>query len=98
MFGPLGRGNWDEYSDLDLAVTIRDGIQIDVSGELAQVNAALTAHGERALVTQVAGEDGYLLLQSLTGIALSYHPLQATSPYVLEGCRVLSGSLDRVIT
>lgn len=94
VFGSLARGDWDAYSDLDLAVVVRDDVQIDIPGELDRVSAALAEHGERTLFTEVSGDDGYLVLESLSGIALSYHPLQATSPYVLEGCRVLAGSLD----
>ena len=94
IFGSLGRGNWDEYSDLDLEVVVRDNVQIDIPGELDRVSTALAEHGEQTLFIEVAGEDGYLVLESLTGIALSYHPVQAMSPYVLEGWRVLIGSLD----
>ena len=77
-----------------MAVILQENVQIDLPGELDRVSAALAVHGERTLFTQTAGDTGYLLLESLTGIALDYHPLRAISPYVLEGCRVLSGSLD----
>ena len=43
IFGSLARGNWDIFSDLDLAVVVRDGLQIDIPGEYYRVSAALAA-------------------------------------------------------
>ena len=94
LFGSLARGNWDAYSDLDLAVVVHDDVRIDVPGELDRVSAALAGHGERTLFTEAAGDDGYLVLESMSGIAISYYPLHSLSPYVLEGYCVLAGSLD----
>jgi predicted nucleotidyltransferase len=94
VFGSLGRGNWDDYSDLDLAVVVRDDIQIDVAGEVGRLRTALAAQGERTLFTQVAGEAAYLMPESLCAIALDYLPLRSLSPYVLDGWRVLAGALD----
>lgn len=91
VFGSLGRGAWDAYSDLDLAVVVRDEVQIDVPGELSRVSAAIA---ERTLFAETAGDEGYLVLESLSCIALRYHSLQSTSPYVLEGWHLLAGSLD----
>ena len=34
VFGSLGRGNWDCYSDLDLDVVVADEIKIGVEAEL----------------------------------------------------------------
>jgi predicted nucleotidyltransferase len=34
VFGSLGRGNWDRYSDLDLDIIIADDITIDTIHEL----------------------------------------------------------------
>lgn len=94
VYGSLGRAAWDIYSDLDLAVVIQDDVQIEMVGELDRVKTALAEQGERTLFTEVAGDEGYLLLQSLNGIALCYHPLQAMNPYLLAGWRMVLGSLD----
>lgn len=94
VFGSLGRGTWDAYSDLDLAVVVRDDVQVDIPGELSRVSAACAERGERALFAEAAGDEGYLVLESLSCIALRYHSLQSMSPYVLEGWHVLVGSLD----
>jgi predicted nucleotidyltransferase len=94
VFGSLGQDTWDTYSDLDLAVVVQDGVQMNLADELERVRAALAKQGEQLLFAQVAGEDAYLLLQSLCGIAICYHPLRSMSTYVLEGWRVLCGALD----
>lgn len=93
IFGSLGRGDWDDYSDLDLAVVARDDAQIDVADETARVAAALAAQGERILFTQAAGEAAYLIPESLCAVAVDYTPLRALTPYVLDGGRVLAGTL-----
>ena len=94
VFGSLGRDTWDTYSDLDLSVVIRNEVQIDIAGELDRLRTALAEQGEQTLFTEVAGDDGYLLLQPLSAIALSYQPLQSLTPYVLAGWRMVLGSLD----
>jgi hypothetical protein len=94
IFGSLGQDRSDAYSDLDLEVVIRDDVSIDVPREVERVRAAFTEHGERTLFTEIAGNDGYLVVESLIGVALCYHPLASMTPYVLEGWRVLLGSLD----
>ena len=91
LYGSLGRGKGDAYSDLDLAVVMGDEVEINVAGEVEQVCAALTKQGEQVLFTEVAGEDSFFVLQSLQAIAICYHPLQAMSPYVLEGWQLLCG-------
>jgi hypothetical protein len=94
IYGSLGRGGGDAYSDLDLGVIVRDGVQVDVSRELAKLSAALSAHGDPILSTADAGDAGYLIPRSLCGIAIDYTELAKVSPFVLAGCTVLAGTLD----
>jgi hypothetical protein len=94
VFGSLGRDDWDVYSDLDLEIVVRDNVQLDIAGELDRMIQAFAEHGEQVLFTSVAGDAGYLVLQSLNAVAVDYHPLQSISPYVLESWRKLCGSLD----
>jgi predicted nucleotidyltransferase len=91
VFGSVARDTWDDYSDLDLAVVVRDGVDIDIPSELQRVSAALA---ERVLFTEVADDQGFLVLESLSGIAIRFHPLRSTDPYVLEGLHLLIASLD----
>lgn len=94
LFGSLGQDCGDAYSDLDLEVVVRDGVSIDMSAEIERVGAAFAEIGVPTLFTEIAGDDGYLVVDSLIGIALSYHPLKSMTPYVAEGWRALHGSLD----
>jgi predicted nucleotidyltransferase len=94
LFGSLGRGAGDAWSDLDLGVIVRDGVRVDVSAELAQLGAALAEQGDRVLSAADAGDAGYLIPQSLCGIAVDYTELAKVSPYLLDGCIVLGGTLD----
>jgi len=93
VFGSLGRDDWDARSDLDLAVILNQGAEIPVNDEIEAVSDALLRSGQPVLFTQVVGEDGYLLLRSLTGIAIRYHPLQTVEAGVLDGMRVLCGAM-----
>ena len=34
LFGSLGRGNWDTYSDLDLDIVMHDNVKINATQEL----------------------------------------------------------------
>lgn len=94
LFGSLARDDWDVYSDLDLAIVLQDGVHLDIAHEVDALRDTLHARGQSVLFAQVAGNDGYLLPQSLNGIALQYSVLKATAPYVLAGCAVLCGSLS----
>jgi predicted nucleotidyltransferase len=94
IYGSLGRDDWDAYSDLDLAVVVRDNVEIDMAGELERVSAALAQDGERVLFTEFDGQAGFVVVGSLTGIALDYDALKSIAPYVLSGWRLLCGSLE----
>ena len=94
LFGSLGRGGGDAYSDLDLVVILRDGAAVDVRNELAGLGAALVEQGDAVLMATAAGEAGYLVPQSLCGIAIDYVPLAKVTPYVLPGFLMIAGTLD----
>jgi predicted nucleotidyltransferase len=94
IFGSLGRGAGDAWSDLDLVVIVRDGVHVDVSAELARLAVVLAAEGDPVLSTADAGDAGYLIPQSLCGIAIDYTELAKVSSYVLHGCIMLAGKLD----
>ena len=90
VFGSLGRGNWDEYSDLDLDLVIEDGVQVDVLAELRRLADAFTPLGERLLLLEPDGPDaGDMVLASLLGLSVRYHPLRTTSPNIVDSLLVL---------
>ncbi len=91
VFGSVGRGNWDAYSDLDLDVVIADDAQIEPVEEMMRLCAAI---GERpALIAPRRGDDGEVVLASLADFSIRYHPLAATSPNIVASMRLLWGRL-----
>lgn len=93
IFGSLARDDWDALSDLDLAAILRPDAKVAVENEIETLSRSLRERGHPVLFTQVAGGDGYLLLQELTGIALSFHRLDAADPGIADGMRVLCGTM-----
>jgi predicted nucleotidyltransferase len=94
LFGSLARGDWDECSDLDLDVTLRNDVLIDARGEVERLVPVLRAVGERIAITLPRGlESVDLVLLPLLEISLRYHPLATTSPNIVESVTVLAGSL-----
>jgi predicted nucleotidyltransferase len=94
LFGSLGRGNWDDHSDLDLDVVLADGIQIDPVPELHRLCAALAPIGERpAIIVADGPEAGDLVLESLLGLSIRFHPLATTNLAIVDSLRLLCGRI-----
>jgi hypothetical protein len=94
VFGSLGRGNWDQYSDIDLDIVITDETRLDPLQELRRLCEAFPAIGERAAAIVPDGSDaGDILLESLMQLSIRYHPLAQTSPNIVESLCLLQGRL-----
>ena len=92
VFGSLGRGTWDAYSDLDLDAVIADGVALD---PLTEVRALCRALGEEpAVVMPDRADAADVVLASLLQFSIRYHPLNATSPNIVDSLVVLTGRLD----
>ncbi len=97
VFGSLGRGTWDRYSDLDLDVVIADDVIIDLIQELTRLCDSLASIGEHAaLIIPDRDDAGDIVLQSLMELSIRYHPLRATSPNIVDGLRMLTGRIDHM--
>ena len=95
VFGSLGRGDWDAYSDLDLDVILADGVVIDAASELARLCRSFGSATEMtALIIPDGSEGGDVVLDSLMQLSVRYHPLYTTSPNIVDSMRVLTGHLD----
>lgn len=97
VFGSLGRGNWDQYSDLDLDVVLADGVQVDVLQELHALCESFDVLNDGALVIVPDGDDvdaGDVVLASLMQLSIRYHPLHTTKPQIADSLRVLVGQID----
>ena len=98
VFGSLGRGNWDAYSDLDLDVVIADGLNLDVLGEVRALCEALAATGEHAALIVPRGDDAAdVVFESLAHLSIRYHPLATTSPNIIDSLLPLAVPLEPVM-
>ena len=94
LFGSLARGDWDEYSDLDLDVVLRDDVMIDVRQEAERLTPVLETVGERIALIVPRGEESVdLVLLPLLEISIRYHTLATTSPNIVESVIVLAGPI-----
>ncbi len=95
VFGSLGRGNWDEYSDIDLDVVIADQISLNAVEELTRLCLAFEALGEHcAIIIPDDTDAGDVVFESLLQLSVRYHPLSTTSPNIVESLQVLTGRID----
>jgi predicted nucleotidyltransferase len=94
LFGSLARGDWDDYSDLDLDVVLRDDVTIDARQEAERLVPVLATVGERIVLMLPRGQESVdLVLLPLLEISIRYHSLATTSPNIVESVMVLAGSL-----
>ncbi|MGB7539382.1 MAG: nucleotidyltransferase domain-containing protein [Anaerolineales bacterium] len=96
IFGSLGRGNWDGYSDIDLDVVITDGTKIDVISELNKLSASLESVNQQVAFMIPEGKDACdLVFKSLMEMSIRYHPLSNTSPNIIDSLQLILGRIDR---
>lgn len=94
VFGSLGRGTWDCYSDLDLDVVVADGIMVDVEAELLHLGNALAAVDEQIALLIPDDDDADVVFKSLMELSIRYHPLADTSPNIVDSMLLLLGRID----
>lgn len=95
VFGSLGRGNWDRYSDLDLDVVVADGIKVDVETEINQFGKALAAIDEHFALLIPGDDDADVVFRSLIELSIRYHPLASTHPNIVDSMLLLLGRIDQ---
>lgn len=95
LFGSLGRGEGDEFSDLDLDIIVDDSIQIDLMAELEGLCMVLAGIGaEAVLILASASDAGDVVLASLLEFSIRYHTLATTNWRIVDSLVLLTGSLD----
>jgi predicted nucleotidyltransferase len=98
VFGSLGRGNWDEYSDIDLDVVIADGVTLDAVEEITQLCQTFEPLGERlAVIVPDDADAGDVVLESLLQMSVRYHPLAGTHPNVVDTMRILTSRIEHSV-
>jgi hypothetical protein len=95
VFGSLGRGNWDQYSDIDLDVVIADQVSLDVIEELTRLCLAFKPLGEHcAMIIPDDTDAADVVFESLLQLSVRYHSLSNTSPNIVDSLQVLTGQID----
>ena len=95
LFGSLTRGDWDEFSDVDLDVVVSDSVDLDPAEELRRLCERLEGIGEAAVSIVADGPDaGDVVFESLLQMSIRYHPLSATNPKILDSLRLLDTSIE----
>src|SRR6266446_2038825 len=95
VFGSLGRGNWDPYSDLDLDIIIGDNVHMNVVQELERTIHSFSDIGERAaLIIPHVNDAADVVLASSMELSVRYHTLMSTSPNIIESMKILWARID----
>jgi predicted nucleotidyltransferase len=98
VFGSLGRGNWDEYSDIDLDVVIADEVSLNAVEELTRLCQTSESLGERlAVIVPDDADAGDVVFESLLQMSVRYHPLATTHPNIVDTLHVLTGRIDHSV-
>jgi predicted nucleotidyltransferase len=92
VFGSLGRGTWDAYSDLDLDVVTIDGLTLNVPQEVRRLCERIGQ--EPAVVVPDRDDAADVVLASLMELSIRYHPIGSTSPNIVDSLVVLAGRID----
>ena len=95
VLGSLGRGTWDEWSDLDLDIVVTDDALIDAVGE-AQVLCERIGHAGALVIPSRSGEVD-VVLQSLERLSIRYHTLGTTNAHIVDDLKIVADRLDRAI-
>jgi predicted nucleotidyltransferase len=87
VLGSLGRGTWDEWSDLDLDIV--------TTGEIDAVAEGQRLGGPDALVLPTRPGEVDVVLPSLEEFSIRYHPLGTTNAHIVDDLKIISGALSR---
>jgi predicted nucleotidyltransferase len=94
VFGSLGRGTWDQYSDLDLDIVIADDARLHIGDEIQRLLGLFATCNETIACVEPDGDAAVdIMLLSLIGVSIRYHPLLTTPPEIVDSLRVLAGTL-----
>ncbi len=97
VYGSLARGNWDAYSDADLAIVVADGVPVNAEWVASEAEQLCAACDLQPAVLRPSSDEADLVLPLPVPmhVGIQYRPLGRTSPFVGENCLILAGTLDR---
>lgn len=96
VFGSLGRGNWDDYSDLDLDVVVKDDSREIIQQKINEMTQILTMSGFEILASfEEFPNEQVFILNTLDRIGIRFHVLMDTNWTILNSMRILYGKLSK---
>jgi predicted nucleotidyltransferase len=87
VLGSLGRGTWDEWSDLDLDVVVTDEAVLDAVSE-AQALCGVLHESEVLVVPSRPGEVD-VVLPSLDQFSIRFHTLGTTNAHIIDDLKIV---------
>lgn len=96
VFGSLGRGDWDDYSDLDLDAVVKNDARTVIQKEIAKMLKVLSDAGFPVLSSfEEFPNELVLILETLDRVSIRLHLLKDTHPAIIGSMRILYGKLSR---
>ncbi|CAA9225505.1 MAG: hypothetical protein AVDCRST_MAG77-703 [uncultured Chloroflexi bacterium] len=95
VYGSLGRGNWDSYSDADLDVVVADDVSLSHEWVAREVERLFRACGYQPVALFNGHDEADFVLPSLMHGSICYHALKNTRAHIVDSVLVLGGPLDR---
>lgn len=96
VFGSLARGNWDNYSDLDLDAIVADDRDEVVKVEIQQMLKTISQSGYQILSSfEELPNELVIILDSLERISIRFHTLRNTNSSILDSMQILCGKLSK---
>ncbi|HVU59260.1 MAG TPA: nucleotidyltransferase domain-containing protein [Candidatus Saccharimonadales bacterium] len=96
IFGSIARGDWDDYSDLDLDAIVTDTAGITIRSHVAAIEQALRRQGMATLLRFEEGPNAWVfILESLDRLSIRFHSLDETSPNIIGSLVILAGKLSK---
>ena len=92
VFGSVGRGTWDQWSDLDLDVIVAHDMAVDAVSEARMLCRHLGA--EHVLIVPSRTDEVDLVFPSLQQCSIRYHPLGTTNAHIVDDLKIVAGRLD----
>lgn len=95
VFGSLSKGNWDEFSDIDLDIIVKDNYPIDAATELENLKPFFSKANQQIAIAVYHSQDEVdIVFKSLLQLSVRYHVLASIHPSVVESMHILKSSIS----
>lgn len=95
VFGSLGRGNWDIYSDLDLDVIVTDDSEAVINQEMKDIFSEFQKQKLNILLQfQEVANEWIIIFKTLDRVSIRFHLIENTVPHILSTLKILLGTIN----